>query len=277
MTTECLIWFGAQAMALVLAALAGRALGRRERIATAALILAAALMVAWPILRLMPDRVMNVAPVEAIVFLELTGAAIPAALFFACACQRLHRVPDRRAVRMMLVATAVFFIKGGLWMLRPPPPDVPSSHYADGVCRQSTPYTCVAASLVTLLRADGIETSEGEMARLSYTEVGIGTTDTRAVLALRRKLAGRGFDVHYERMSFDRLRAVELPVLVPLKWGYFVSHMVPVLAIDADGVLLGDPLTGARRIACAEFEREWLGRGIYIAHAPVAEHAAARR
>ncbi len=265
MTTESLTWFAAQLAVLVPAALAGRWAGRSRRLGAPLAFAAVAVMLLWPLMRVFPAAAIQVLPLEAVVFAEVTGITVPAAFLFAVAGRMLKRPADRRAVSMMLIVVALYFVKGGLWMVRPPPPDFKSSKYVDGVCRQSTGYTCVAASLVTLLSAKGIASSEGEMARLSYTEVGNGTTDTRAILALRRKLRGAYVDVRFEQMSFERLREIELPALVPLKWGYFVSHMVPVLEIDADGVLIGDPLTGARRMRIDEFRGQWLGRGIHLA------------
>jgi predicted double-glycine peptidase len=149
-------------------------------------------------------------------------------------------------------------------MLKPQVPQSKMSTYVDGVCRQTTDYTCVAASLVTLLHTYGITATETEMARLSYTEIGSGSTDTRAVCALQRKLAGQPVNVRYEHMDFDRLRQLNRPCMVPLEWGYFTSHMVAVLSVTDGGVSLGDPLTGQRDVDKAEFMRGWLRRAIYL-------------
>lgn len=266
MTVESLVWFCGQAVALIVAALVGHWLGGRSARGTRPVAIAAVVfMVAGPLVRLRPDLALHLLPLELLVFAEVTAVAIPAALLFAMAARQIPRATDRRALRLLPLICAIFFVNAGLWMVRPPVPEMRSSHYADGVCRQSTDYTCVAASLVTVLQKHGIETSEGEMARLSFTGVGQGTTDTRAVLALRRKLAGQPLDVRYEHMDYARLQQVGLPCLVPLKWGYFVSHMVALLEARDDAVVLGDPLTGARRVSRGEFEREWLRRGIYLA------------
>lgn len=265
MTVESLIWFCGQAAAMIAATLVGHWLGGGSARGTRPVAIAAVvLMVAGPLGRLRPDLALRLLPVEVLVFAEVTAVAIPAALLFAMAARQIPKAGDRRALRLLPLVCAIFFVNAGLWMVRPPVPEMRSSHYADGVCRQSTDYTCVAASLVTVLQKYGIETSEGEMARLSYTGVGQGTTDTRAVLALQRKLAGQPLDARYEPMDYARLQQVGLPCLVPLKWGYFVSHMVAVLEVGDDAVVLGDPLTGARRVSRREFEREWLRRGIHL-------------
>ena len=123
---------------------------------------------------------------------------------------------------------------------------------------------CVAASLVTMLAAHGIEATETEMARLSHTTIEGGTTDTRAVYALQRKLASGGFTVRYETADYERLKALPLPCVVSIDWGYFSSHMVPVLSVDDAGVTLGDPLTGPRQVDRTEFTDLWYERAIYL-------------
>jgi len=190
---------------------------------------------------------------------------VPAALVFAIAACHLHTARARRLTVGLLAVCLLYFTKSGLWMLKPPVPDLNTATYTDGVCRQSTGYTCVAASLVTLLRAYGIETSETEMARLSLTEIDGGATDARAIYALERKLTGTPLRPRYERMDFARLCAAPKPCLVSTDWGYFSSHMLPVMEASHDTVMLGDPLTGPRTVPADEFLTQWHRRGIYLA------------
>ena len=265
MTYESVTWFTGQAVALALTALAGHRLARAgPRVWKPVAIGSAVLVALWPLLRIEPTWSRAMLGTHFAVFLELTGVVFPAVLLFTIATVHMKRLRDRRALRWLPLACALYFLRSGLWMVWPGMPATPTSRYADAVCRQSTDYTCVAASLVTLLNAHGIAATENEMAKLSLTEVGNGTTDTRAVYALERKLAGRPVRVHYRRLDYDALQRVPLPCLVPLKWGYYSSHMVPVLTVCETHIVLGDPLEGPREMLRADFESEWLGRAIYV-------------
>jgi predicted double-glycine peptidase len=264
MTVESILWFIGQAVVGVVAIPVGRRIARaRPVIWKTVATFVSAVAALCPVMRLFSDEALHVFPARILIFIEATAIIVPAVLLFSIAS--LHvAARDRRPVYVVLVVCGLFYVRAGLWMLKPPVPEAKMSHYMDGVCRQSTDYTCVAASLVTMLSFHGIQATEMEMARLSYTEIGEGSTDTRAVYALQRKLAGQPLEVRYERMDYDRLRQVELPCIVPTEWGYFTSHMVPVLSISDDSVAVGNPLTGRRDIDRAEFLRIWLKRGIYL-------------
>jgi len=264
-TYESVTWFTGQAVALAFTALAGHRLARAgPRVWKPAAIVSAVLVALWPLLRIEPTWSRAMLGTYFAVFLELTGVVFPAVLLFMIATTHMKRLRDRRALRWLPVMCALYFLRSGLWMVRPGMPATPTSQYADAICRQSTDYTCVAASLVTLLTAHGIPATENEMAKLSLTEVGNGTTDTRAVYALERKLAGQPVRVQYRRLDYDELQRVPLPCLVPLKWGYYSSHMVPVLSLTETHIVLGDPLSGRQEMLRADFEPEWLGRAIYV-------------
>lgn len=266
MAAESIIWFALQALAAAAAAVVGFRIARaRPAVWKPAAIVATALMLLWPLMRVFPAAALSALGAGVVIFIEVTGIVIPAAMLFALASGVVKRPRERRALLLLLVVCGLYFVRSGLWMVRPPVPDLDTAPYADGVCLQSTGYTCVAASLVTLLHAHGIEATEAEMARLSYTEVGNGATDSRAVYALQRKLRRLPIEVRYERgMSYERLLELGRPCVVPIKWGYYCSHMVPFLDADAEAVTLGDPLTGRRRVPRAEFESDWLRRGIYL-------------
>lgn len=265
MSIESTLWFGTQLGAGALALLLGwRVSYAGPRVWKPVATLAAAIMLLWPLMRVFPISTLDLLGARIVIFIEVTGLFIPAVLFFSIAARHLRHASERRTLRLLLVVCVAYFVHSGLWMVRPPVPDLDRLHYADGICRQSTGYTCVAASLVTMLGAYGIEATETEMARLSYTEVDRGATDSRAVYALEQRLDPHAFDVCYEAMDYDRLLHVGLPCVVPIEWGYFCSHMVPVVAADSDGVTIGDPLTGPRAMKRAAFERVWLGRGIHL-------------
>jgi predicted double-glycine peptidase len=102
------------------------------------------------------------------------------------------------------------------------------------------------------------------MARLAYTQVDGGATDSRTLWALQRKLAGTGLRSRYQRLDATSLVALPKPCLVQLDWGYFISHMVPVMEATADRVVIGDPLSGRREMTMAEFVAKWKGNAICL-------------
>ena len=266
MTFESILWFVSQIVVAAAAAVLGVVIAKTRAAVWKPVAVGVTLLVLLcPLMRFFPAVALSALGAGVVIFIEVTGIVIPAAMLFTLAARTVRRARDRRAMWSLLVVCALYFVRGGLWMVRPGVPDLKTATYVDGVCRQSTGYTCVAASLVTLLRTYGIEATETEMARLSYTEVGGGTTDSRAVYALQQKLANLPIETRYEYgMTYDRLIELDRPCVLPLQWGYFTSHMVPVLDADDEGVILGDPLSGPRRVTRREFESQWLRRCVYL-------------
>ena len=268
MLSENAIWFAAQLVAAALMILLGRVVARqRPAVWRMVAIAATGAALLWPLMRWFPARFLHLFGSRVLMHIEVIGLIPAVLLLFTIAAYHAQCFKHRRLSVWLVLMCAIYFVRNGLWMICPPVPNLGETKYWHGVCMQSTSYTCVAASLVTLLHAYDIPTSETEMAHLSMTERNNGATDTRAVNALERKLAGRDIEVHYEKMDFERLCRVDKPCLVSTTFAYFVSHMVPVLEANERAVVLGDPLTGRRTITAEEFQNLWSERGIYL-HAP---------
>ncbi|MGH7131292.1 MAG: cysteine peptidase family C39 domain-containing protein [Phycisphaerales bacterium] len=224
-----------------------------------------AAMLLWPLMRVFPVQPIAWLGASTIACIELTGLAVPAVLFFAVVARHVPRKADGRALLWLTAVAGVYFVKAGWWMVAPGVGDLGRTRVdGDGVCLQSTNYTCVAASMVTLLRARGIAAEESEMARLAYTQVGGGATDSRTLWALEHKLAGTGLVPRYQRLDRMGIVAAAKPCLVQLDWGFFVSHMVPVLEATEDRVVIGDPLEGRREMTMADFLSQWKGTAVTI-------------
>ncbi|MGE3109391.1 MAG: cysteine peptidase family C39 domain-containing protein [Phycisphaerales bacterium] len=218
-------------------------------------------------MRFFPVLFINALGAPLVACIELTGLAIPAVMLFGVASRHLPKTSDQRAVRWLTAVAALYFVKAGWWMVLPGGgvPDLGQTKMTrDGICRQTTGYTCVAASMVTMLRAHGIDASETEMARLAYTQVGGGATDSRTIWALERKLAGTPFRPVYHRLDARGIVHARKPCMVQLDWGFFVSHMVPVLDASDDTVVIGDPLNGRREITMKDFMKEWKRQAITL-------------
>ncbi|MHC5053202.1 MAG: cysteine peptidase family C39 domain-containing protein [Planctomycetota bacterium] len=120
------------------------------------------------------------------------------------------------SVAAIMFALSLYFAR---WMVSPI--DHSSSARADaaGHCRQTTGYTCTPASCVAVLAWWGIETTEGEMARLCLTS-SWGTTAFNAYRGLTLKLhevAGAGGpDLQVRMIAWDpgALRRLGVPAVV---------------------------------------------------------------
>ena len=124
---------------------------------------------------------------------------------------------------------------------------------ADGVCRQSTDWTCGPASAVTLLLHYRIPATEGEMARLALADPLRGVDDVQLALAIREKALPKGYDVTVAESNWQSLRSSQLPVLVVFNLSSHLDHYAVVFHADEEGVLLADPLSGAHRVPREEF------------------------
>ncbi len=221
----------------------------------------------WPLMRVFPVAFVRWFGAETIAHLELTGQAVPAVLLFGILARHVPRKQDGRALLAVTLMAAVYFAKAGWWMVGSGVPDLGAAKNSGEdpmVAMQTTEYTCVAASMVTMLRAHGIETTETEMAQLANIEVGSGATDSRAILGLRRRLAGTGLVVEYQSLDLPGLIAAPKPVMVQLGWGYFTSHMVPVMDASEEFVVVGDPSLGKRKVPTENFLKQWKGQAIVV-------------
>lgn len=281
MTT--LVWFIAQALlAAAAVALSPRIARKPKPVWAGACAIAFVAMLLWPTMRFCPATFVSVFGAPMVACTELTGLAIPAGLLFGVAAHHVPRPSDRRAIRLLLAIAGVYFITAGWWMVGPvfgigDVPDLGRTRFRGHICMQSTDYTCVAASMVTALRAHGIDATETEMARLSRTQVGRGATDSRALWALQTKLRGTGLVARYDSLDRAGLIAAPKPCLVQLNWGFFISHMVPVLAADEQTVTIGDPMEGERSMKWDAFLAQWKGQAILIELASGAATSSAAR
>ena len=134
----------------------------------------------------------------------------------------------------------------------------------DGVCIQSTGYTCAPACAVTLLKHFGIASTEKEMADLSHTGPG-GTEVVAQVRAIARKAKGKGLKVDIITADWDGLKQLPTPFIVDVKWASMIDHVLVVFKVKEDSVSVGDPLSGKINDWDKErFLNSWRGSAIVV-------------
>lgn len=130
---------------------------------------------------------------------------------------------------------------------------------------QTTPYTCAAASIATIVRVQGThpDFTERDAAQLIGTNR-TGTTTWAEVRGLQRL----GYRVRYERgLTPGDLADRPLPVLLHVKepvGAGTIAHAVVLLAIDpvAQTLRLANPLYGEQIYTWAELDGYWWGEAI---------------
>jgi hypothetical protein len=132
---------------------------------------------------------------------------------------------------------------------------------ADGVCLQTSDYTCGPAAAAALLHWYGISATEREMAELCGTRAGFGgTSECGLMRGLRRKLAGDGRP-WIRRCSYEELTA---PSLVSLRHVWLQGHCTMVVDVGDEGVTLVDSQSGRCWLPRERFERAWTGSAITL-------------
>lgn len=184
---------------------------------------------------------------------------------------RLPRRQDRRAVVILAVAVLVFAEAWPLfspWLARSALRQITTRLDSNGVCLQSTDYTCGPASAVTALRRLGLPAEESELALLAETSSFTGTDPSILASRLQQLYGPQGLHCEYRYFR----SAQELPtgafLLAVVKFGFLVDHYVTVLASDASSVTIGDPLNGLQRLTPAEFGRRWRQVGVVVWREP---------
>ena len=234
--------FAVQVACSVLALVIGRWFARsapgRAWWGTAA---AMALMVIWLWLQHHPAMTTSALPVGLVSYVEGTGA-VPFFMFIIGIMWQRRRLPRQRRVMAMAVALGeVYFLKAGGWMLRTTPDHLLAQTPGH---LQSQDYTCVLAACAIALDMLDVPTSESEMARLTRTRPGYGTTVVRALDGLQQKLAASGLSVDLMEPTYVQLMLIRPPVLLLLQLEMTQRHMVVLKELSTEGAELIDPQVG---------------------------------
>jgi len=165
-----------------------------------------------------------------------------------------------------------------------------SPHCADrwsmlGDCQQTTPYTCSAASAVTLLKLHGIAATEQEMANLCLTRR--GTSWPGLYRGLKLKTQGTPWDVELVRCTAEEVRLhAEQPMIMEVGletdaqidaafrsefgWSPGIRHSVVLLGTTQQRLRVVDP---SPQIGREEWDDEslkllWRGHGLRLVRRP---------
>jgi hypothetical protein len=134
----------------------------------------------------------------------------------------------------------------------------------NGVCRQTTNYTCGPAAAVTALGKLGLRADEGELAVLSYSSPVIGTLPACLTSALQDRYRADGLSCQYRRFeSIDQLRNAGVTLAV-VRDAFLLDHCIAVLDVSDDAVTVADPVTGTRLMPYEQFEKIWRFCGIVL-------------
>lgn len=134
----------------------------------------------------------------------------------------------------------------------------------DGVCIQTTDYTCGPAAAVTALGRLGLAADEGELAVLSYSNRVVGTLPACLSSALQKRYGPEGLKCQYRRFdSIDQLRSAGITLAV-VRDAFLLDHCIAVLNVSDDAVSVADPITGARLVSYQQFEKIWRFSGIVL-------------
>jgi hypothetical protein len=179
-------------------------------------------------------------------------------LFLGCAGGALATLLRQSLFNLPWLATVAFGVVPHLKPLIGPLPDSDfQERWKGDACLQSTPSTCGPASVTTILRHLGVESSERATARAAFSYSG-GTE----AWYLARYVRSRGL---VPRFDFQRTftPAVGFPALVGVRLIGF-GHFIAVLDIRDDQVTFADPLYGAERLPLAQFLSRYQFTGFHM-------------
>ena len=194
---------------------------------------------------------------------EALSGLVGALLGMMFASSRLRPGPLNRPILMFCTVGALGLVVGPFtWHLvfEAVNRDEFENRWKDGVCLQSTGYSCLPASTATIMRILGKRVTEEEFA----LDMGV-TVDGVETWYYLRALRARGYDAHFRRIR--SLRQAPVPSIIGVDRGA-LPHAVAVLAKDRQGVTLGDPMCGRKRILWSHIPTPYKPTGTCIVITP---------
>jgi len=261
-----MIWFLIEMLIGVVALSLGLLVGGRKKriwIPLASISLVLILLCQW--LRTQPEVVFKLFPLDYSIYFENTSFVFFALFFFGLASRNVSTRFSRWGILILCGLLFVYLFTYLEWIFTPVKVWANISLFDDkGVCMQTTPKTCGAASLVTLLDRWGIKTDEREMARLSLTSEREGTNPLRMARALIEKTKDEGLKVDLVKLDWEGLKKVRKPCIVDTRLTYLVNHVVVLFNAIEKEVEIGDPLEGRVVWSKKEFLERWTGYTILL-------------
>lgn len=133
---------------------------------------------------------------------------------------------------------------------------------AEGICFQTTDYTCGPAAAVTALTKLGLPAHEGEIAVLSRTSPIAGTLPDCLYRAIQNRYGDYGLKCQYRHFdSVKQLKNADV-VLAVVKQTFLLNHCVAILDVSDSTVTIADPALGRRSMSHEQFEKVWRFSGI---------------
>jgi hypothetical protein len=189
------------------------------------------------------------------------------AMLFSTLIPRLPQARERRALGVLVAVAVLYF---SVWPAVAAAVNLPllaaltTRIPPDGICRQSTDYTCGPAAAVTALRRLGLAAGEGELALLAGTSSATGTPPDVLARVLNERFGRDGLRATFRRFrSLPELRSAGL-TLVIVKFGWFLDHWLTVLEVTDHEVVVGDPISGVARLPHADFLELWRFIGVSV-------------
>ncbi len=135
---------------------------------------------------------------------------------------------------------------------------------SEGICFQSTNYTCGPAAAVTALGRLGLSADEGEIAILSHASPVAGTLPACLSSALQRLYGPVGLKSQYRHFdSIEQLRNAGV-TLAMVRDSFLLDHCLAVLEVSDQTITVGDPLVGMMLMSHEQFEKIWRFSGIVL-------------
>jgi len=199
--------------------------------------------------------------------IEFAASAAAGAMLFATLLPHLPRremkilVGILMAVIVLRYAVLPFALPG---LLRGSLSALETKFDPDGVCQQSTGYTCGPAAAVSALDQLGLPGDEAELAVLARTNPVSGTQPDLLCAALAERYAARGLSCEYRYFASVAELRDAAPAIAMIRHSILTDHYVAVLKVDDLRVTLADPQVGLRKLSDEHFARIWRNCAIVL-------------
>lgn len=258
-----MIWIALQLSGSALLTTAGVAAARRsQRLATALVGAMLALILFKNALAYVPEGDPRLFPWNWYPLVERWWYLYPGMLIFGVGMGLFHKSMWKRDVLLVGGGLLVLHCAAVGWVMGRPS-DLLGTVRPDGVCLQTSGYSCSAAAAASLLHLYGVAATEREMAELCVTcnagQREGGTTHSGILRGLRIKL-GSARRARVTRPTYETLPQ---PSMVGIKLSPTLTHSILVLRVTPTEVSVMDPLYGRGTMRRELFEREWLGSAIW--------------